>query len=91
VADLHRLENFQRPAVATWAPFTCLNGAQIQPLVNLNISIWIDAAEMVIIFVGAGGQVAAAFQCVIGDDAEFLIQRGPKPCANAAKATGART
>src|SRR5258705_226201 len=54
VADLHRLENFQRAYVAARAALAGRDAAQVGPLIWFDVALNFDAAQVVVVFVGAG-------------------------------------
>ena len=73
MTDLHSFVDFEHSGFATWTGFAGSHGAQVSPLIDLDIAFDIDTAKVMVIFVGAGGHVAATFQTQIGDDQQAAI------------------
>ena len=73
VTNLHGFENFQHAMVAARARFTCVDRAQISPAIDFNVAFDIDAANVMVVFVGAGGHVATTLKPGVGHDQQILI------------------
>jgi hypothetical protein len=48
--------------------FAEFDGAQVGPLIDFDVALDIDAANVMVIFVRAGRHVAATFETDVGDD-----------------------
>ena len=91
VADLHSFEHFEHAGFATRTSFARLDRAQLEPLINRNVSRDVDAAKVMIVFVGASGHVASIFQRRICNDAQIgICCTRFRLCADTAETTRAR-
>ena len=92
VTNLHRLENFERAGIAARTGFAGIDRAQVGPLIDLNVALDIDAAKVMVVFVGAGRHVAAALKREVGDDQQILAFASARLClcAHPAQTAGAR-
>src|SRR5205823_1959155 len=68
VTDFHRFENFQCSGVAAWTILARVDCAQIGPLIDFDVALDIDAANVTVVFVGAGGHVATTAQIIVSDN-----------------------
>ena len=62
VANLHRLENFERAFVTARTAFAGTDAPQVSPLIGFDVSFNLHAAQVVIVFVGAGRHVVSTLQ-----------------------------
>src|SRR5260370_31944713 len=90
VPDFHRFVNFQDTRLATRTRFTRRNCPQVSPLIHFDVPFNIDAANMMVVFVGAGRHVAATFQSQVSKDENVLIS-GARNLLCAAATKAART
>jgi hypothetical protein len=89
VADLHRLEDVERAGVAARARLAGGDRAEVGPEVGLDVAFDVHAAQVVLVFVGAGRHAAPAAQRLVGDDAQLLLRgAGLVARADAAEAPG---
>jgi hypothetical protein len=73
VSNFHPLEDLEQASFTSRTTFARLDGSQVEPFIDLNVSANIDAPKMVIVFVRARGHVATVLQRVIGDDAQINL------------------
>src|ERR1044072_3516710 len=59
VTNLHSLVNFEFAGLATRTAFTVPDASQISPLIGFDVALDVDAAQVMVILVGAGSHVGA--------------------------------
>src|SRR5262245_13223486 len=73
VANLHGFENFEYSTVAVRTGFTGIHGPEIGPLINFDVTLDVDATNVMIVFVRASRHVVAALEAIVGNDEKVLI------------------
>src|SRR6185295_10732231 len=75
VTNLHALENFERAIVTAWTSLARTYCSEVSPLIDFDIAFDVDATNVMVVFVGAGGHVATALETLVGNYHEVLLRR----------------